>query len=96
MKTFFAPFNYIELELTEEVVNLICHSGDNTEDVKRCLELPEIAEQINKLDPKKIATELKEYGAWDDNELQNEQDNKERILWVGAWNIFDESDFNEI
>lgn len=92
MKTYTAYFNYIidGITLSEEVVKLICRSGDNTEDVRRCLELPEVKAEMLKIPRVAIVEELKEYGAWEDEELPDEQKNLEKILWIAAWNIAEE------
>jgi hypothetical protein len=34
-----------------------------------------------------LASELKEYGAWDDDELSDDAENWERIIWIAANNI---------
>lgn len=93
-QTFATYFNYIgSIELSREVVNLCSHSGDCTEDVKRCLNLPEIKEELRELDPAQLVKELREYGAWDDKQLTNHADNLERILWIAAGNISDSEEF---
>lgn len=37
--------------------------------------------------PKLLASELKEYGAWDNDQLGDDAENWRRILWIGAGNI---------
>lgn len=91
MKTFEAYFNYIgSIELPEDVVNACNHSGPCDEDVDRAMELPEIKAELSEIDPEQLRKELSEYGAWDDQELANHQDNLKRILWIAAGNIQDE------
>ena len=63
---------------------------DATEDVEELLRLPGIRRQFNKIDPKKIKTELREYGAWDDTELADAEENELRILWIAACNIVED------
>ena len=46
-----------------------------------------IAEQLAKLDPKLLASELKERGAWDEAELADHDQNLQRILWIAACDI---------
>lgn len=89
-KTKAAYFNYIgSIELTEEVINLCHHSGPCDEDVIRCMELPEVKAELAEIDPEALRKELYEYGAWDDEELKNHNDNLMRILWLAAGNIQD-------
>lgn len=91
-KFYSAYFNYIgSIELPKEVVNACSHSGDCTEDVQRCLKIPEIALELNGLDKEGLKKELSEYGAWSDTQLENHQDNLERILWIAASDISEEN-----
>lgn len=90
MSTKIAQFNYFEIELPEDVVGMCHHSGPCDDDVDQCIELPEVAAELAKIDPVKLAKELREYGAWDDNELADHQENLKRILWLAAGNIQDE------
>lgn len=66
------------------------HSGQCDDDVKYLSCLPVIRRQIAKIPPEQIAAELKEYGAWDEQELQDHDQNIQRILWIAACNISEE------
>lgn len=44
------------------------------------------------IDPDDIREELREYGAWDEEELEDDDENRERILWIAACNIREELD----
>lgn len=46
--------------------------------------------QLNKIGPQKIADELQEYGAWDEDELKDHAENRLRIVWIAAGDIMDE------
>jgi len=84
-------FNYIDcIELPLDVVNDCSHSGDCTQDVKDCLELPEIKEQFSEIDKEQLKKELYDYGAWSDEELNDHDDNLMRILWIASSNIQEE------
>jgi hypothetical protein len=39
------------------------------------------------MDPATLAAELREYGAWDDDELSEHDANLERILWLACGDI---------
>jgi hypothetical protein len=37
-----------------------------------------------------LRNHLKEFGAWNHEQLANDHDNRERVLWIAAGDIFDE------
>jgi hypothetical protein len=41
----------------------------------------------SKIDPDDIRAELAEYGAWDESDLTDDDENRMRILWIAACNI---------
>lgn len=87
-----AYFNYIqEIELPLEIADQCSHPGDCSEDVKECAQLPEIKAQLDEIDPERLKEELDQYGAWNETELSNHQDNLERILWIAAGDIMEET-----
>lgn len=90
-KTHETYFNYIgSITLPEDVVNLCSHQGDCEEDCRRCMELPEVKAELAEIDPEKLRKELSEYGAWDDAQLADHNENLMRILWIASGNIQDE------
>jgi hypothetical protein len=52
--------------------------------------VPAIAEQLAKLDSGTLSAELKEYGAWDAEELADHDENLQRILWLAARDIHEQ------
>lgn len=92
MKTYFATFNYFEIELPEDVVRVCNHSGPCDADVENSRMLPEVTAELNKLDPEKLKNELREYGAWDAEELSNHDENLNRILWIAAGDVQDNNE----
>lgn len=86
MKTMIAQFNRFEVELPEQCVKDCSHSGPCDEDVEFW---------FLKLDTDKfpcsdaIQAELQEYGAWDEDELQDKDQNLRRLIWIAAGNIRD-------
>lgn len=87
-----AFFNYdFALELTEDQAESGSHSGNCYNDVKELLKLPEVLEQFESINPESIRKELKEYGAWNEAELSNDEENRIRILWIACANIREES-----
>ena len=46
-----------------------------------------IRRQLEKINPEDLKRELREYGAWDDEELADHAQNLQRILWIAAGDI---------
>lgn len=80
-------FNRFEIEMTEEQARNASHPGPCDDDVKALSELPEIVSQMQAIDHESIRKELAEYGAWDDEELADDEQNIQRILWIAAGDI---------
>jgi hypothetical protein len=73
--------------MTMEQAESASHSGDCDEDTQELSKVPAIAEQLAKIDPALLSAELKEYGAWDDEERADHDQNLQRILWLAAGDI---------
>jgi hypothetical protein len=92
---YWASFNCFELRLSGACVMDCSHSGPCDSDVAHYA--PEVAAQIeadnfpNKPTPDKIRAELKEYGAWDAEELADDEANFARLVWLAAGNIQEEA-----
>lgn len=43
------------------------------------------------IDPESIRSELKEYGAWNEEELSDDEENRRRIFWIACGNLYDEA-----
>jgi len=87
MKTAFVQFNYFCLEIPIDALADCYHQGRCDEDVDYWVKRVTID-----VEPSTLATELKEYGAWDDCELSDHEQNKCRILWLAAGNYHDEKE----
>lgn len=82
-----AYFNRFFIELPDEAVTDCSHQGQCDEDVAYWVtRIP----QLSELNPSILAMELKEYGAWDAEELADHEANLRRILWIAAGNIREE------
>jgi len=80
-----ATFNYFEIEMPTAAVEECHHVGECYDDVTAWqprIDLSHVSDQ----DLKK---ELKEYGAWDDEELNDRIENEKRIIWIAAGYIQD-------
>ena len=83
--------NYgVELNITKNDAYTGSHAGDCLEDIRGLLEKPYIKRQLKRIDPEMIKKELADCGAWSDEELENAQENQERLLWVFCGNLVDE------
>lgn len=82
-----AQFERFQIAMTRKQATASSHSGQCIDDVRELLKDRKIIRQLEAIGPDKIREELEEYGAWNDEELANEQDNKERIVWIAAGNI---------
>lgn len=81
----------IELQLTLEQARSASHQGQCDEDVRALSQQPDITKQLNAIDPALLREELREYGAWDEQERQDHQQNLQRILWLAAGDIVDDA-----
>jgi hypothetical protein len=95
-KLYWATFNYFELRLPGECVLDCAHQGQCYDDCKNWVD--KIKAQVgkdnftNKPTADKIKKELAEYGAWDDGELNDENENWIRLIWCAANNIMEDDE----
>lgn len=80
-----ASFERFSIEMTRAQVDSCSHQGQCYEDSKATLD------ELNlTIEPHKVRDELKEYGAWTDEELSDDRENLIRIVWLAACQIKDE------
>lgn len=77
----------IELQITKKQADSCSHAGQCDVDVEALKLNPSIARQLKKLDPVIVSAALKEYGAWNDLELSDHNENLTRLLWVACCDI---------
>ena len=92
-KLYWHTSNYFEFRLPGEAITDICQSGANDEAVAYW------APRINRYEfgeghawaptPEKLRKDLHEYGAWDSEELADDDANWQRVVWLAAWNIYE-------
>lgn len=88
---YYATFERFYFLITDEdALSGSVPGQDATEAVKALLQTPFISEQIDSIPADDIKAELSEYGAWDDDELSDTEQNKIRILWIACGNIREE------
>jgi len=88
----YAGFNNFELEIPKEAVADCSHQGQCDEDVD--FWAPRIT-RPESITPELLRRELKGYGAWDEDELMNDEDNWKRIIWLAAGQIKDEGSITD-
>lgn len=79
----------IEIQMTLEQAHSASHQGQCDKDVLALSRVPEIKAQLDAIDPEVLKSELREYGAWDKDELADHAQNLQRILWLAAGDIID-------
>lgn len=85
----------IELNIPKRVALACSHAGDCQWDVNAAMHEPKIKSQLNKINPKLLAADLAEYGAWNSEELSNHQDNLMRLLWIACNDLKEEMYYKE-
>lgn len=80
----------IELTMTMKQAEGAHHQGSCDEDVAALARNPKIARQLAKIAPATLASVLREYGAWDAEQLADHDENLRRILWIAAGDIVEE------
>ncbi len=79
-----AYFERFALEMPSEAVADCSHQGQCDDDVAHWARLITRPADIT---PETLRAELKEYGAWDATELDDDQQNWHRIIWIAAGNL---------
>ena len=77
----------IEIEMTLAQAQSATHPGPCDSDVLALSNHRKIRRQLERIDSEALRKELREYGAWDDQELANHEQNLQRILWIAAGDI---------
>lgn len=80
----------IELEMTLKQAQACTHPGPCDMDVAELSRTPKIRRQLAKVDRTVLANELRGYGAWDEHELADHDENLQRLLWLAAGDIAEE------
>jgi len=79
----------IEILMTMDQAHGASHSGSCDADVAALSRRPEIKRQLAAIDPAVLREEIRGYGAWDDEELADHEQNLQRFLWTSAGHISD-------
>jgi len=76
-----------EIEMTLADAQSASHPGPCDADVASLRRKPQIAAQLAKFTDDQLREALREYGAWEDDELQDRDANENRALWSAACDI---------
>ena len=88
MKTLFNYSNYgNDLRITRKDAENCSRSGNMESNVLDLMQKRYIKNQLPSLNPESLAKELKEYGAWDESELSNHEENLKRWVWISCCDI---------
>lgn len=82
--------NSIEIGLTKEDVEYICHSGSNDDEVSEVTEKEYVQTQLKQHTRDKIYNIVDYQLAGETNDIDTREKAEEYIVWLAAWNIFDE------
>ena len=81
----------IELKMTLAQAQSASHPGPCDADVAALVKARNISWQLSALDPAVVREELDEYGAWDEEELADHNQNLRRLVWLAANDITEEA-----
>lgn len=83
------PFNRFTITMTKEQAHDVSHSGSCDADVEYLLGDRCYMRQFKNIDADDIRNELREYGAWSEEDLSSDVENLRRITWIAGGNIKD-------
>ena len=83
------------LEMTIEQARSASHQGKCDDDVEELIDNPSIKKQLDSIGTDEIRDDLKEMGAWNDEELANDAENRLRFVWIAAGQITEDYDEDE-
>ena len=84
VRGFFCGLRGLEIEMTVEQAESCAHAGSCDGDVAALLTVPAIANQLDAIPQAEIRAALKECGAWDTEELADDEANRARALWIAC------------
>lgn len=73
--------------MTLEDAENVSHPGRCDDDVDALVRRSDIRKQLDKINPEVLKEELFEYGAWDENDLKDHEENLKRIIWIAGGDI---------
>lgn len=90
MKTIWNSSNYgNDLKLTKSDAESVSHSGRCDDDVDYLMTKPYVIRQLKAISPEQLRKELYDYGAWDDDQLADHNENLKRWVWISGGDIIE-------
>ena len=80
---------FVELALLPDDARCGYHQGQCDADIADLRRVPYIAAQLDALDPELMRRALREWGAWDADDLADDDANRDRLLWLACGDIVD-------
>jgi hypothetical protein len=85
----YAMFERFEIPMTLEQAYSVSEPGMDATDAVNAL-IPQL--DLSGLQPDEVRDELREYGAWDEEELADDEENLRRIVWIAGCNLREEAE----
>lgn len=86
-KTWNSSSGKLQLTFTKSEYNSIPITGQAIGPITELIKKPRIIAQFGLVPDQLLIETLKEFGCWDDSELQNRADNIQRILWIACLDL---------
>ena len=80
-------YGFIGLNITKAQAHMGHHQGQYDQDITDLRRVPSIKKQLDRLDPDRVREVLRDYGAWNDDELSDHDANLDRLLWIACGDI---------
>lgn len=87
-----AYFNRFTIELTLDDAKTGRHQGRCDDDIAWLRTQERVQAELERIPADDLRAELKEYGAWDKQELADHDANLDRILWLACGNIIEDTE----
>jgi hypothetical protein len=85
----YAMFERFEIPMTREQAYSVSEPGMDATDAVNAL-IPQL--DLSGLQPNEVRDELRGYGAWDEEELADDEENLRRIVWIAGCNLREEAE----
>ncbi len=86
-----ANFERFDIEIPIELVETVPRHGMCDDAIETLCTTEPMSSYLALLNPQEIKDELSEYGAWNETELSDHNQNLRRILWIAIGNIQEET-----
>jgi hypothetical protein len=91
-----AMFDRFSLQVPQHIVDAVPDRGPADDAIGFHVYNSTIIDQLDSIGADRIRAELRQWGAWDDDELAHERENRERLLWLAVMNIKETDDSPDV